>query len=375
MQTGVKISLGAHGLLIGWAFIGGWFNSDPLPLQVQEVSLISAAEFERLSSQRAGPEVSDAPGDIAEPEAAELPEVPTNAATPPEVQIPEPVNAPPPDPIVEDRPEPLPEPEFTTPQVAVDTPDPLPSLRPTLRPDAGPAVDRVAPVPVAPPPPDAAPDEVEQPAVVAEDGASDVQEPQDATAPEAASDRIVTEENEGDAPVASAAPQTSLRPRLRPRTVPAREAVRETVQDSAPAPSDPADDIAAAVGDAVAEAIAGGADVEAPEPSGPPLTHGEKEGLRVAVSGCWNVGSLSSEALRTTVVVGFSVAQDGKPDTGSIRLLSSTGGSGRAERQAYEAARRAIIRCGGKGFDLPPEKYAQWRDIEITFNPERMRIR
>lgn len=341
MQTGVKISLGAHGLLIGWAFVGGWFNSDPLPLQVQEVSLISAAEFERLSTEREGPEVSDTPEDPVPPVAVEQ--------APPEV----------PAPALED------EPELTVPEVTVDTPDPLPSLRPALRPDAGPAVDRVAPVPVAPPPPDATPDEVEQPAVVAEDGASDAQDIQEATAPEAASDRIVTEENEGEAPIASAAPQTSLRPRLRPRDLPSETPAEQT----------PADNIAAAVGDAVAEAIAGGADVEAPEPSGPPLTQGEKEGLRVAVSSCWNVGSLSSEALRTIVVVGFSVAQDGKPDAGSIRLLSSTGGSGQAERQAYEAARRAIIRCGGKGFDLPPEKYAQWRDIEITFNPERMRIR
>ena len=127
--------------------------------------------------------------------------------------------------------------------------------------------------------------------------------------------------------------------------------------------------------DALAAALSGGADVEAPEPSGPPLTSGEKDALRVAVSQCWNVGSLSTEALKTTVGVGGSLAHDGKPDSGSIRLLSSTGGSATAAKQAYEAARRAIIRCGSRGFQLPPEKYAQWRDIEMTFNPERMRIK
>jgi hypothetical protein len=42
---------------------------------------------------------------------------------------------------------------------------------------------------------------------------------------------------------------------------------------------------------------------------------------------------------------------------------------------AFDAARRAIIRCGAKGFDLPAEKYAQWREVEMTFNPESMRIR
>ena len=40
-----------------------------------------------------------------------------------------------------------------------------------------------------------------------------------------------------------------------------------------------------------------------------------------------------------------------------------------------EAARRAIIRCSRDGYQLPPDKYAHWRDIEMTFNPERMRLK
>jgi len=43
--------------------------------------------------------------------------------------------------------------------------------------------------------------------------------------------------------------------------------------------------------------------------------------------------------------------------------------------QAFGAARRAILRCGARGFQLPSDKYAQWRNIEMTFNPERMRNR
>ena len=58
-------------------------------------------------------------------------------------------------------------------------------------------------------------------------------------------------------------------------------------------------------------------------------------------------------------------------------MLDSSGGSALRlpNEQAYEAARRAILRCGAKGYDLPADKYAQWQDIEITFNPERMRIK
>ena len=69
------------------------------------------------------------------------------------------------------------------------------------------------------------------------------------------------------------------------------------------------------------------------------------------------------------------MTQDGKPVPNSIRLASSSGGAEVAARQAFEAARRAIIRCGSRGFELPVEKYGQWQEIEMTFNPERMRVK
>jgi hypothetical protein len=56
-------------------------------------------------------------------------------------------------------------------------------------------------------------------------------------------------------------------------------------------------------------------------------------------------------------------------------MLSSSGGSAEAAKQAFEAARRAIIRCGATGFALPADKYGQWQEIEMTFNPERMRVK
>ncbi len=105
------------------------------------------------------------------------------------------------------------------------------------------------------------------------------------------------------------------------------------------------------------------------------MTSGEKDALRVAVQQCWNVGSLSSDALSTTVVVFVSVAQTGVPDAGSIRMVDYSGGSDAGARGAFEAARRAIIRCGARGFPLPADKYDQWREMELVFNPEGMRMR
>jgi hypothetical protein len=110
-------------------------------------------------------------------------------------------------------------------------------------------------------------------------------------------------------------------------------------------------------------------------PSNPPLSVGEKMALRVAVQDCWNVGSLSSLALETTVVVAVSLTQDGKPVMSSIRQVSSEGGTSASVSQAFETARRAIIRCGARGFQLPNDKYDQWKDIELTFSPEGIRLK
>ena len=56
-------------------------------------------------------------------------------------------------------------------------------------------------------------------------------------------------------------------------------------------------------------------------------------------------------------------------------MLGFDGGSEAAANQAYEAGRRAIIICGDKGFSLPPEKYEQWKDIEMVFDPKGMRLK
>ena len=160
--------------------------------------------------------------------------------------------------------------------------------------------------------------------------------------------------------------------------VPAEPAAPEP---AAPTPAEPAAQTAG-IDEALNEALASaatdtGSDAEtAPAaPSGPPMTAGEKDGMRVAVQACWNVGSLSTEAMLTTVTIKVSMSPDGKPDAGSIQMIGYEGGSEAGANQAYEAGRRAIIRCGAKGFPLPSEKYDQWKTIEMVFNPEGMRFK
>lgn len=91
------------------------------------------------------------------------------------------------------------------------------------------------------------------------------------------------------------------------------------------------------------------------------------------IAQCWNVGALSSAARATTVSVAFSLGRDGRVVAGSVRLIAPKRPTPAAE-QAYAAARRAILRCGIEGYNLPPDRYDDWKDIEVTFNPTEMVI-
>ncbi|WP_413720877.1 energy transducer TonB [Silicimonas sp. MF1-12-2] len=366
LQTGWYISGAGHITLIVFVLFGGLFSRDRLQeVAVAEVSVMTEAEFAALMPRATAPDIATDAPEVTPPVPEEAaPEAPAEDAAP-EVSEPEQVETPetPDEPLVE-TPAPLRE------AVAVEDAPPIP-LPPTDIDGTAPEPDaiaapapRVAPVPQVAPPPvvEAAPEVIEDSAPAPDEPPVDVvEEETPPAAPEEASDRIVTEAEE----VENYAPASSMRPRSRPpKPVRAAETPREQ-------PTETRDPVADAVAAAVAEA-----NTPAPSaPTGPPLTGGEKDALRVSVSQCWNVGSLSTEALATTVVVAVSMQETGVPDNGSIRMVSFSGGSEAGARQAFEAARRAIIRCGARGFPLPVEKYSQWRDIEMTFNPEGMQFR
>ena len=377
-NTGTYVSATGHGLLILWALAGGLFlrENDPLPLQSTEVSLLSGEEFAALTAPPTAPDVPSEAPEVVAPETEESDPAPAPAPEPPP-QTAEPAPTPPPTPeAAPEEPQPEPAPVTEAPDEAPVLPEPpaeQPSTAETVNPDADaqPApAPRVAPDAAEKPEPDAEVAETVTPEVTPDEAADVEAEEQPATAPEEATTEIVTEAEKPSAPT------TSQRPRSRPKP-PAVVA-----EAPAPAPETPTPPATEAVDDAVAAALADAAEsTAAPStntstaPSGPPLTGGEKDALRVAVQQCWNVGSLSTDALQTTVVVSVSMTPDAKPEAGSIRMLSFEGGSQAAAGQAFEAARRAIIRCGASGYNLPVDKYGQWQNIEMTFNPEKMRIK
>jgi len=359
---GWYISAAAHVALLLAVLFGGMLSRPPeAPVSVADVTVLSEAEFAALILRNPSPDVAEEPSAPPPPAPEDAPPAPApdtpapqitespapRAETPeaaPEVTIPEPT----PEASVEDEPP------------VVTAPEPLPDgPRFETPPDRAP---RVAPTPAPPPPvtaetaPDAAPEIAPAPDAPPERVAEETPE----TAPEEAAEELRTE---ADDPERSLAVATSPRPRARPdQPAPRPEPAEEPTETAATAPERPAP----ATDDAVAEALAA-ADAPRGDP-GPPLTGAERDNLRVAVRDCWNVGSLSTAAKETIVTVFVSLDRDGRPDTGTIRMIGYSNGTDATARQAYEAARRAIIRCGSRGFPLPVEKYEQWREIEMTFN-------
>ncbi|SEO61652.1 hypothetical protein SAMN04490248_1085 [Salinihabitans flavidus] len=375
MHIGHYISGIGHAVLVGWVLFGGAMRSDAPEVEVMPVAMVSEEEFAALSAPQTGPAPETEVAVPETPEAEEdapamqsVPDDPVEQSAPPEsAEAPQADDTP-------DAPEAPP--ERAVPETEQNMPD-MPEapgeddaarLLPAPQEAPSAPAPRVAPTTVAPPDPEARiDDEMREATKPAEEPAETQSEEQEATAPEAAADEIVTEPKREEA--APVAPSRSLRPKARPSR-PTQTA--ESPETPAAPDSPPEPDREDAVNDALAEAMNEAGQDEAPaRPAGPPLSRGERDALRVAVQDCWVV-DVGSRAADVTVTVGLSLDREGRVQ-GDIRLISASGGGDDAARTAFQAARRAVLRCQKGGFDLPAEKYEQWRDIEMTFNPENMR--
>jgi hypothetical protein len=377
MRRSLYASSAIHaGILLWIAFGGALFRDSPeTEFEVTGVTILSVSEFEALTTGvDPTPVVLETPVAPPQIEQAEAPDPPAPEEAPPPVARPEEAPEPQPDPEPQPPAPEAPQAEVTDQIAALPTPSGTPDLPPDETPTPREA-PRIAPTPAPTPEPDVetAPDVLDQP--VDPDTSDAPAEDRPETAPEEATTEIVTE-----AETPSGGPITSMRPPPRPaRPTPPVETAAAPAPEPAPEPEPQApepeeDPLADAIASAVADANA--TDTAQPAaPSGPPLTQGARDGFRIDVQTCWNVGALSTEALGTTVVVAFDMARDGRPEQGTLRLLEFSGGSEAAAQQAYEAARRAIIRCGVNGYDLPEESYDHWRQVELVFNPEGMRLR
>lgn len=344
MDTGFKISAVAHSVLIGVAMFGApLFSSDTdNTIQISEVSLITAEDFASLASGA----------------------VSTSAPQPDQVQ------PAPQDPAPED-PEPVGEVD-TEPTAPIAPVENLGELNPDSTELAPPkpaktVSNQVVEAPTDPVKPEAS----AQPSVIEVPTPAEPKkpDPKPAAAAKESTTKIVTEADKQDSVLA---PTSSSRPKGRPKNLKLAEAEKPAPKPEPTPKSDPAADAIAA---AIAEDIANAASEPSSQPAavaGPPLTGGETSGLVFAIQQCWNVPVGLENGSSNIVTMSVKLTRDGRLEE-EPRRIAPLSGSAAGILQAYEAARRALIRC--QPYDLPPEKYETWREIEIVFNPQQMVLR
>jgi len=394
MRTGALVSAIGHGAVIGLAIFGlPWFSArESTPIRVTEVEFVSQAEFAALQAAAPGPRAPEARPEPVE-EVLVAPETPAVAEPPPAA------------------PEPEPEPEVATLAPGFDPATPLApapegvtlvppvaSLDAVAPPRSRP-VERIAAIPAPAPPEAARPAETPLPELSSEPAPEPIEARPAEAPPEAAPPAAAPTPPAPTAPAASPGlvaqaepprprPANLARPQAQvaatqpertperepePATPPTVTAATPPTESTPPTPPaqqpDVASQVAAAVAAARAASETGAAETSLPE--GPPISGAEREGLRLAVQRCWNVPAGLRDAQELKITLAAELTAQGDVISSSIRMIEpATPPDGRFQ-QAYEAGRRALIRCAPYT-SLPREKYAQWRNIEVVFNPEGM---
>ncbi len=397
MQTGTKISLVAHATLIGVAVFGMPFTrkNDAETIQISQVSIMTSTEFEAMGSRSPAP-VFEQPDQMqVAVNSEQSPSLPTADATPTPLQQPDEQAAP----AVEDTPDVSGLQEQPQPDITVESPVIAPqandSVGTTLvvpdapianqqsegqqqpkqlamvqpKPRPAPRIDTTA---AEKPPTDAKTAPEEQQATTPDTTATKPVDEAVEKAPKQAATEIVTVP---EVDPNSAAPAKSSRPRGRPRDI-ARKAkqAKELAEKRAKADAaKKAREAKAAEANAIRDALIKATQEQLNSaPKGPPLTSSERNGLVLAVQQCWNVPVGVQDAGDLVVVLSVELARDGSL-AGNPRLIDPAGTPQGTVRQAFEAGRRALIRCAP--YALPADKYEQWRQLEVVFNPKTMVVK
>ena len=103
-------------------------------------------------------------------------------------------------------------------------------------------------------------------------------------------------------------------------------------------------------------------------PLGPRLTTSEIDVVKAQIEHCWNPPAGAKEAHDLIVDIEAQVAQDGRVITAQITSTARMGDP--FYRAAAESALRAVLNPQCLPLKLPPEKYEQWKTLDLTFNPK-----
>lgn len=112
----------------------------------------------------------------------------------------------------------------------------------------------------------------------------------------------------------------------------------------------------------------------APSPSPPSLDQqvsmSEIDAVRQQISRCWNLPAGARDAQDLVVTIRATVAPDGTVTSAVIDDRSRMGDP--FFRAAAESAQRAMLNPACQPLKLPPQKYEQWKNLRLNFNPKDM---
>ena len=103
-------------------------------------------------------------------------------------------------------------------------------------------------------------------------------------------------------------------------------------------------------------------------PLGPQLTTSEIDVVKQQIEHCWSPSAAAKEAHDLVVDITAEVADDGRVVSAQITSTARMGDP--FYRAAAESALRAVLNPQCSPLKLPPEKYQQWKTLDLTFNPK-----
>lgn len=104
-------------------------------------------------------------------------------------------------------------------------------------------------------------------------------------------------------------------------------------------------------------------------PQGETMSLSEIDAFRAQMQRCWSVPAGAANADDLAVSIRVGLARDGSIAYGPY-VIDKSRISDPYFRAAAESVLRAIRRC--QPFQMPPEKYNRWRELELNFDPKQM---
>lgn len=372
MRLGTTVSVIGHAALIALGLIN-LTGSRELPSNMVESIAVDLVPIEEFSNLRVGtldstvidtptPSAveSDQPAELAERTGNTDVDQPTPEVTPTPSPAPTVQTAPQPEPQPEPEPQPAPEP----------TPPPTPAPRPEPTPEPTPAPE---PTPTPAPRPEPTPAPEPEPAPV--------------ETPVLAADPVTPAEPEVVAPVPPrvTASVEQLRADFARQQEAARQAEQQRQQQQQqqqqqqrpqtpqPTQTAPQTNVADRIEDIINNeqsrggTTGQGGDQALGRPTGQAarLTQSEQDALASAMRRCWNppIAAMSAEGLTVRLMV--SLNPNGSV-AGQPQILSAI--TDDLVRSTALAAQRAVQQCGPYTM-LPADKYDEWRQVDVTFDP------